>query len=90
MINVIPLPWVSAGKIFRAHTLYGTVILRPLQEPWIASGFRNPLAKPRLGWGIFLKDKRVGWTFELKDAAHYATAFITKTANERFIKGDGK
>lgn len=80
-IGVVPLPWTKGqNNRFWAYTLFGRVELKPTLEPWTAS---KPFSKPITGWGIFLKDKRVGWVRDLPDAAHYATAHITQLFNKQ-------
>jgi len=83
MINVITLPWSIENRRYVARTIYGKVELIALQEPSTSAwSIRNPLGKPRLGWGIYLKGLRISWVLDLKDAAHFATAHITQLANK--------
>ncbi len=90
MMGIIRLAWVAKGARYEALTLWGKLELRPLQAPFsmdMAASFM-PFKKPQMGWGIFHKEKRVGWTKELPDAGHYGVAYITQFVNK--LQGDIK
>ncbi len=81
--EMVRLPWVQLGSKYIAHTLWGTVVLKPTLEPWTSNlKLAFAFTIPRRGYGIYLKGKRIGWTLEAADAACAAAGLITARAND--------
>jgi hypothetical protein len=74
---VINLPWYVDGTKWAARTIWGLITIAKCPKPWTFGGV---LGQVEMGYGIYLKGKRVGWTKTASDAAHFAAGHISRLA----------